>query len=230
MALLNFCRVILLCFTCVALSVCAYSDEPAHEIRITNTLTENQDSLYICQIQNNKTKKCHEIMTSIPLANPIGFSVVENKIFIANYGSIGHMGTSFILRCELPKFDSTQTLCESVVALASASHITGIAVFSNNLFFVKSRTTGENFNFNTLSACPLPMRGRVTDCHHQIVLPSLIPNPQSGYNTIMPITVTLDHLTILDEVGGTIFECLLPDRNNEMSCQARVFMEVSPLE
>lgn len=230
MALLDFCRVILLCLTCVSLSVCAYSDEPAYEIQITNKLTENQDSLFICQIQNNKTKKCHEIMTSIPLSNPIGFSVVENKIFIANYGSIGHMGTSFILRCEFPKFDSTRTFCESILALASASHITGISALSNDLLFIKSRTTQEKFNFNTLIVCPLPMNSRVTDCHQQLALPSLIPNPQSGYNTTMPITVTLDHLTILDEVGGTVFECLLPDHNNEISCQARAFMEISSLE
>lgn len=230
MILSHFCRVILLFLGCFGWNVYGYDEKPTYEVMATNTLTGKKNALFICKKTDNiKIQKCHEFKTSIDLTNPIALAVFENKLFVANYGSPSHMGTSFLLRCDLPDMNTEQTNCDSILALASASHITGLAIVADTLLFIKSNTSRENVNFNVLIACHVPMMGRLSECGQQLPLFSLIPNPQPTYNTVMPITVTSDHFDISDDAGGTVFACTLPKENIEISCQTHTFMEMSKL-
>lgn len=230
MTLFRFCRVVVICIFFCAFSALAGLLEHTYVIHATNKITDTKDSLYICKKnRNDEQKECHEFKTNIELSNPIAVATIEKKLFVANYGSIAHMGTSFLLRCELPNFDAYESHCESVVGLASASHITGLAIFSDYLLFIKSNTSKENINFNTLVVCKIPMSGRINECEQQIHLPSLIPNPQPSYNTSMPITIASNVFYISDDAGGTVFECTLPQTVHQMSCQAHTFMEVSKI-
>lgn len=230
MTLFRFCRVVVICVFFYAFNIRAELPEDTYVIHATNKITDTKDSLSICKSSKNANmNECHEFKTNIELSNPIAVSTIAHKLFVANYGSIARMGTSFLLRCEIPGFLANETHCDSVLALASTSHITGLATISDHLLFIKSNTNKDNFNFNILIVCKLPMSGRINECDQQIPLLSLIPNPQSNYNTSMPITLTSNAMYISDDAGGTVFECTLPQSGHQISCQAHTFMEVSKL-
>lgn len=218
MILFRFCRVVIICLFMHGLSVFSYQSGDV-SIHITNTLTDVKDSISMCK-KNNDELQCHELKTNIELSNPIATAIVEKKLFIANYGVIKQMGTSFLLRCDLPDFGAEEITCEGILGLATQAHITGLAVVSNQLLFVRSNT---NITYNELIICPLPIEGRVSICNQQIPLVPIIYD--FGYNTFMPITVSDGVMSIFDDVGRRIFECTLPQEGQQISCQEHLLTD-----
>lgn len=211
-------------------------------ITATNTLTSSQDSLSLCRdASENTSKRCYAIQTILPdgnpvrIHNPVALATNDNNFFIANYGMVqSSLGTSFLLKCEIPVFGNTRVTCIPILNFYSATHITGMHVIGQKLFLVRSSSipfesveTGEEYflNSNFLKACNIPVETdenqRINECGNNF---ELFANNHVRisklFNTSMEIKFIDNALYIEDPLNRKIHKCALPLPDNTLtSCE-----------
>jgi len=189
----------------------------------TNIIDSGADHLVYCQIKNtDELADCSEIQTSEQTNTPVALAANDKNLFIANYGHPNFGRTSYVQKCDLPYAGHTNLNCQSILAIVSSAHVTGIEAVENKIYYTESYSYPGHVNFNYLRACDLIEGRQFAKCGPMHLLNSSVKNPQNGTNHKMDIKVTDNDIFVNDFYGNSLTHCSLPNEKNEMSCETEV--------